>query len=195
LVGTDTYRYDITLTLQSTSFISALTGGQQGDATFVFTGMQVQPDGGGANYFVTYSSPITDLPEPPWVPGSGTSFGVMGGGGKVGVTVDQNGTDIIAGDATEYGYGIVLGASSPITISFSADIYIPHGPGSPNMQMGWTGTKLKPNGTTQYIRAQNSIDLVQTAVTPELPSLALLLSSLPLALGYVRMKRRGRTTA
>jgi len=168
-----------------------LTGDEQGDGAFRFTGMQFQPDGGGANYFVTYSS--TDLPETPWVPGSGTSFGVMGGGGKVGVTVDQGGgTDIIASNAAEYGDGIVLGASSPITVSFGADIYLPHGPGVPNMQMGWTGAKLKPNGTTQYIRAQNSFDIVQT---PELPSLALLLPSLPLALGYVRVKRRGRTTA
>jgi len=210
------YHFDITLTLQSGDFITGPSAlNDQADSTWpwIFSGMQWQPGGGNGNYFLTGSfaghwwqtgGSLNVLPDGTWVHGAGTGYGVLGGGGKVGVTVDTAGSDITASSATEFSNGLLIWNTSggpydyETFVNFSVDIEVPMGLNSQNMQMGWTGIN-DDNG--HYVRGQNSIDLtLGTPVhfpqggpppTPELPPLGLMML-MPMALGALRLRARRR---
>jgi len=191
------WSFDITMTLEPLNFVTALPGDQQADPSLQwrFTGMVWQPDGGNlANRFMTGTYVSTDLPEGDWVHGPADHYGQPLNDGFVGVFVDDDGStsapwnkkyDNNASDFAEWSKGLVLDPNNPLTVSFSVDIWLPHGPATQNAQMGWTGYD---ETTGKFTKAQNSIHL-----TPELPPSALLgLAMLPLGLAYIRGRRRNK---
>ncbi len=99
---------------------------------------------------------FTDLPKDAWThgydegpPATDAHYGQPLNDGFVGVFVDDDGGmnpskttyDIIAQDATEFSHGISIHPENETQVSFSVDIWIPHGLGAQNAQMGWTGYK------------------------------------------------------
>jgi hypothetical protein len=200
------YHFDITLTLEPGSYVTSLPGFEWGDPAreWRFTGMQWQPDGGDlVNRFMDGSfsgqywregEAASTLPTGDWTHGTGSTYGQSGDDGFVGIFVDDDGPiyDILAGDAAEFGKGLLIwdpndpgGSNKTTYLRFHTDILIPHGIGAQNMQMGWTGYDGEARSEL-YQRAQNSIYM-----TPELPPSALLgLTTLPLGLAYIRGRRR-----
>ncbi|MEA3403684.1 MAG: hypothetical protein U9R79_20745 [Armatimonadota bacterium] len=202
------WHFDVTLTLEAGSYITALPGEEQATPSreWRFTGMRWQPDGGDlVNRFMEGSfsgaywsegEAAQTLPAGDWVHGSGPTYGQQGDDGFVGIFVDDDGPkyDVVAGDPTEFSKGLLIwdpddaaGSTKTTYVNFAVDVLIPQGIGEQNMQMGWTGYGSESSGfTTGYKRAQTSEYL-----TPELPPSALLgLSMFPLGIAYLRGRRR-----
>jgi len=198
----DVYSFDITLHLASLDFISTtLTPADDVVLnTIQFTGLHWQPDGGNLlNHFVDGTfNPISHSVLDNWAPGSGGIFGQTGTDGFVGISVDDDGTvpappayDIHADSQAEWLLGIQLPQSAETIVRFKVDIEIPHGLGDQNALFGWTGKKSgwDPNvdGPNTYIQAQLS-----TTLTPELPTVGLMLPTLLGCAGFYWRRWRHR---